>query len=83
MEITKCELKAFAIRITLPFLSGIASVLLLLLLKTAMPIGITKFVTLAFTGIVTYLAMAFLSDKFFNYQIQPLLKDIIRSFRNV
>ena len=81
MEITKCELKAFAIRITLPFLSGTVAVLLLLLLKTAMPIGITSFITLAFTGIVIYLSITLLSDKLFNYQMQPLLKDIIRSFR--
>ena len=81
MKITKCELKTFAIRITFPLLSGTVAVLPLLFFKKTMPIGIAQLITLAFTGILTYLSMVLLSDKFFNYQMQPLLKDIIRSFR--
>ena len=66
-----------------PLVSGAIVVLVILGLKTIMGIGIWEFVTFICMGILAYLVIIYLSDMFFNYRIQTLIKESIQSFRGV
>jgi len=83
IKITKCGVKKFANTIIFPLVNGTIIVLLILGLKTIMGIGIWEFIILACAGVLAYLILTYLSDKFFNYKIQALIKESIRSFKGV
>ena len=77
MKITKCGIGNFAKTIMFPLLNVTITILFILLLKTTMGVGILEFVIFVITGVLTYLFIAYLSDKFFNYKIQALIKNKI------
>ena len=83
IKITKCSVKKFAMTIIFPLVNVILLVLLVLVLKTTVSTGILAFIIFAFVGILAYLLMTYLSGKFFNYNIQTLIKESIQSFRSV
>jgi len=83
MKITKCGTKKFANTIIFPLVSEAIAVLLILRLKTMMGIGIWEFIIFTGIGVLTYLILIYLSDKFFNYRIRALIKESMQSFRRV
>ena len=83
IKITNCGVKNFANTMIFPLTSGAIAVLVILGLKTTMGIGIREFIIFTCMGVLTYLVIIYLSDKFFNYGIQTLIKESIRSFRGV
>ncbi len=83
IKITKCGIGDFARTIMFPLVNGTVIILLLLPLKAAIGIGILEFVLFILIGILTYLFIAYLADKFFNYKIHALIKGSIQSFRGI
>ncbi len=83
IKIIKCRLMDIVSTIIYPLVNGTVAALLAIWLKATMSIGVLEFAMLAFMGIFAYLFLTFLSDKFFNYKIQALLKERIKSFRGV
>jgi O-antigen/teichoic acid export membrane protein len=83
IKITQCGVKDFANTMIFPLVSGAIVVLVILGLKTIMGIGILEFIVFTCMGVLSYLIIIYLSDKFFNYRIQTLIKESIQSFRDV
>ena len=83
IKITKCGIGNFAKTIIFPLVNVTIIILFILLLKTTMDVEILEFIIFVIIGVLTYLFIAYLSDRFFNYKIQALIKDSIQSFRGV
>jgi O-antigen/teichoic acid export membrane protein len=83
IKITKCGVRDFANTIIFPLVSGTIVVSVILGLKTIMGIGIWEFIIFVCMSVLAYLIMTYLSDKFFNYRIQILIKESIQSLRGV
>lgn len=83
IKITECGVKNFAKMIIFPLISGILLILFILGLKSIMGIGMWEFIVFTGMGILVYLITIYLSDKFFNYKIQVLIKESMQSFRGV
>lgn len=82
VKITQCGVKNFSKIIALPLISGIVMVLSIIGLKIAVnTVGILQFLLFVTAGISTYLSMSYLSDKFLNYGIFPLIKESLASLR--
>lgn len=83
IRITKCGIGNFAKTIMFPLVNATIVILFILLLKTTMGVGMLEFIIFVTIGGLTYLFMAYLSDRLFNYKIQVLIKDSIQSFRGI
>lgn len=81
IRITKCEVEKFIKVIILPLINGIVVVLFILGLKTVIGIGIWEFVTLSCVGVLTYLSITYLLDKFFNYKMQLLIRQSLQTIK--
>ena len=77
IKITKCGIGNFAKTIIFPLVNVTIIILFILLLKTTMDVEILEFIIFVIIGVLTYLFIAYLSDRFFNYKIQALIKDKI------
>lgn len=83
IKITKCGVKNFASTMIFPLVSVVMAVSVILGLKTMMGIGIWEFIIFTCIGVLAHLIITYLLNKFFNYEIQALIKESIRSFRGV
>ena len=81
VKITKCGVKKFANTIIFPLVGGATSVLVILGLKNIMNNGVWEFIIFVCTGVLAYFGIIYLSDKFFHYKIQMLIKESIQLFR--
>jgi len=81
IKITKCSVAHFIKMMIIPLINGTIAGLLILGLKTTMGTGILEFIILACLGALIYLILVYLSDRLFNYEIQTLIKESIKSFR--
>ncbi len=82
IKITKCSVAHFTKMMIIPLINGTIAGLLILGLKTTMGTGILEFIILACLGALIYLFLVYLSDRLFNYEIQTLIKESIKSFRS-
>ncbi|NQT81166.1 MAG: lipopolysaccharide biosynthesis protein [Candidatus Aminicenantes bacterium] len=80
IKITKCSVAHFTKMMTLPLINGTIAGLLILGLKSTMGTGILEFIIFACMGALVYLILVYLSDKFFNYEMQTLIKESLKSF---
>ena len=78
IKITKCSVKKFANTMIFPLVSGTIAVLLILGSKTMIGTGIWEFIVFICIGILAYLIIIYLSDKFFNYGMRALIKESIQ-----
>lgn len=83
IKITKCGVKNFVSTMIFPLVGTVIAILFILGLKTITDIGIWEFIVFTCVGALVYLIMIYLSDKFFNYRMQMLIKESIQSFRGV
>lgn len=82
IKITKCGVKNFNKLIVLPLVNGIIIVLSIFILKTRINItGILGLLLLVCTGVLIYLGITYLFDKYLNYRMQSLIKENIYSLR--
>ena len=82
IKITKCRIKNFSKIIALPLVNVSITVLIILGLKTIINVRIWEFFILVFIGVFVYLIITYLSDKFFGYKIQSVIKESLKSLRN-
>jgi len=82
--VTRCGVKDFSKMIVFPLISGIVMVLLIFALKANVgTIGIWQFLLFVGLGILFYLCITYLQDKFLNYKIGFLMKESLTSLRGV
>ena len=78
IKITKCGAKNFNKLIILPLINGIIIVLSIFVLKTYInATGILSLLLLVCTGILIYLGITYLFDRYLNYGMQSLIKENI------
>jgi len=81
IKVTGCGIKNFSKMVILPLISGIIMVSVVFALKASVnTLGIWEFVLFALAGILVYLAVTYLQDKFLSYGIWPLAKESWASF---
>jgi len=83
IKITECGLKNYAKMIIFPLINGTIVVLFISKLKTIVVTGIWGFSILACMGIFIYFVMAYISDRFFEYRMQVIVKESLQSLRGV
>jgi len=83
IKITKCGMKDFVNTMLSSLVGSAIAVLVVSGLKNIMDTGIWGFIILSCMGILTYLIIIYLSDKFFKYGMQALIKESIQSLRGV
>jgi O-antigen/teichoic acid export membrane protein len=83
IKITECGAKNFTKTILFPLVNGLITSLLVIRLKTMMGTGILELITFICLGILIYLIMTYLSDKFFNHKMHSLIKESFQSLRGV
>jgi len=83
IQITECGLAIYGKMILIPLMNATISALFVLTLKTIMDIGILEFVTLIVVGVFIYFGMTYLSDKFFRYKMQIIIKESFQLFRGI
>jgi len=83
IKITKCEMKNFVNAMLPSFLSSAISVSVVSGLKSIINGEIWGFVILSCVGILIYFIIIYLSDKFFNYRMQALIKESVQLFKGV
>ncbi len=82
IRVTKCGVKDFSKLVALPLTNGIIMVSAIVALKSyATPVEISEFFLLMGAGILIYVGITYLFDKYFNYRIQLLLRESFGSFR--
>jgi O-antigen/teichoic acid export membrane protein len=82
IRITRCEFKSFSKVIVFPLINGIAMVSSIFILKTYINItGILNFILLLSIGILIYLVIIYIFDKYLNYNMQQLLRQNLISFK--
>lgn len=78
IKITKCGVKNFNKLIILPLVNGIIMVLSIFVLKTNISAtGILGLLILVCAGILIYLGITYIFDKYLNYRMQSLIKENI------
>jgi len=81
IKITKCGMKDFGKRIVLPLISGITMVSFILVLKAGVNgVGIWEFLLFVTGGVLIYLSVIHLFDRFFDYGMGRLIKECLTSF---
>jgi len=83
IKITKCGTKDFANTMLSSLVGSAIAVLVVLGLRSMMDTWIWEFIIFTCVGVLTYLIIIYLSDKFFNYGMQALIKESIQSLRGV
>ncbi|UCB51989.1 MAG: lipopolysaccharide biosynthesis protein [Candidatus Zixiibacteriota bacterium] len=83
IRITTCEVKEFGRIILFPSIGGVAVISIIMGLKAIMSIGLWEFLILVCMGISGHLFVIYLSDRFFGYNIEALIKESFRSLRRV
>jgi len=82
IKITECRIIEFIKRIVLPLIGGAIMVLSISILKNYIKsVGIWELFLFIGVGIIVYLGLAFLSDRFFNYRVRMLFKEILNSLK--
>jgi len=82
-RVAKCTGGNFSKMIFPPLFSGIAMLLSIFCLKSVVSGGILGTLLLVAVGILVYLGIVYLLDRFLNYGIGVLIKESITSFRGV
>ena len=83
IKITKCGTKDFANTMLSSLVGSAIAVLVVSGLRSMMDTWIWEFIIFTCVGVLTYLIIIYLSDKFFNYGMQALIKESIQSLRGV
>jgi len=83
IKITKCGTKDFANTMLSSLVGSAIAVLVVSGLRSMMDTWIWEFIIFTCVGVLTYLIIIYLSDKFFNYGMQALIKESIQSLRDV
>ncbi len=82
INVTRCGIKNFGKIIILPLVSGVIMVSAIFALKASVnTVGIREFLLFAALGILAYLTITFLQDKFSRYGMLLLVKESLASFR--
>jgi len=82
IKFTQCGVKNFTQMIVFSLISGAIMMSVIFALKVSSnTVGIWKFVLFILIGILTYLFVIYLQNKFFNYRIWALLKESLVSFK--
>lgn len=77
IKITSCGGKNFIKRIIIPLINTIFMALVIFGLKTIMPIELWEFFLLVGVGVLVYLVLTYLSDKFLRYKMQSIIKECL------
>lgn len=81
IKLTECGIKRFSKLVALPLVNGIVMVSFILALDVSINMtGILEFFLFVGVGILTYLSMAYIQDRFLNYGMRPIIKEIFASF---
>jgi len=81
IKVTECTIKKFGKIIVFPLTNGLIMLFLVSTLKNVNLIGIWKLLLHVGVGIISYLSLAYLSDKFFNYRMQLFIKENLIKLR--
>jgi len=82
IKITECGIIEFIKRIVLPLIGGTIMVLSISILKNYVKtVRIWEFFLFIGVGIIVYLGWAFLSDRFLNYRVRMIFKEILNSLK--
>lgn len=82
IKITECRIVEFIKRIVFPLIGGAIMVLSISILKNYIKtVRIWEFFLFIGVGITVYLGLAFLSDRFLNYRVRMLFKEILNSLK--
>ena len=82
IRILKCGIKDILNILLAPFVSALTAALVVFGLKSIMHNGFLGFTMLVCTGLLTYYAMIYLFDRFFNFKILGLIKSSLKLLRN-
>jgi lipopolysaccharide exporter len=83
IKITKCGANKFIKVITLPLTNGIITTSIMLGLKTLVDIQFWEFITISCAGILTYLSTTYFLDKYFDYNMQTTVRQVLKSFKGI
>ena len=81
IKLTRCSLIQLLRIIFIPLLSGTLAAAIILILKTVMGTGLFELLFFALSGMLVYIAIAYLSDKLFAYPLRSLTTEILTSLR--
>ncbi|UCG54656.1 MAG: oligosaccharide flippase family protein, partial [Dehalococcoidia bacterium] len=81
IKITKCSLRQFIKIIIIPFINGVLTAIIILLLKNYLGPGFIKFIALLLIGTSLYLLISLILEKLLNYEITIIASQIIASLR--
>ena len=77
LQITECGKRNFVGTIGLPFVNALFMVTILLILKDSIPsVEIWHLTLLIVVGILAYLCIVYLFDRFFDYGVMKIVKEI-------
>lgn len=84
IRITRCAIRDFSKAIALPLANGLVMVSVIYVFKIiAHTVGILQFVLSAVIGAISYLGMTLLLDRFLNYGMYSLIRQSLRTFREI
>lgn len=83
IKITKCSIVDFTKMIIFPLINTIMVGLVILGLKNTMGIGMLEFIMFACVGVSGYFIAVYISDKYFDYGVQALIKESLKAFRSI
>ena len=79
LKLTGCGLSQLFKIILIPLLNGALAAAIILILKTLMGTGLLELVVFSVSGIIVYIATAYLSGRVFDNPIKSLTTDILTS----
>ena len=82
IKITQCGIKNFSKTIAFPFVNGIIMASFIFILKADVNgVGILEFFLLLTVGVLTYLGITHMSDRYLDSGMLPCIKESLNSFR--
>jgi O-antigen/teichoic acid export membrane protein len=84
IRITRCAIRELFKAVAFPIANGLIMVSVIYVTKSTLPtVGILQFVLSAAIGVMSYLAMTWVLDRFFNYGIYSIIRQSLRVLRGV
>lgn len=72
-----CQLKDFLKNLIIPFVNALSMVLIIGILKSMVPITMWSFFLVIMVGILMYVTLTYITDKFLKQKMIPLLKESV------
>lgn len=84
IRITRCAIRDFSKAIVLPLANGLVMVsVIYVFMITAHTVGILQLVLSAVIGVLSYLGMTLVLDRFLNYGMYSVIRQSLRTFRGI